>query len=104
HGWVEWPEGDSVPGLRGEPVPIRVHVNGFEQLEAVLEKYSEARADRRRAFRARIRLNQEACNCVRLQLPPSLKPEASECLDFAVDCGRPETGSRLHLLVIGPGE
>ena len=38
-----------------------------------------------------------------MQLPPGLKVEASECLDFTVNCAKPEKGSRLHLLVVGPG-
>ena len=70
HGSIEWPANESLPGLDGEAVPIRVHVNGYEQVEAVLERYDKTQADRRRRFRARILLTRKsatasACSCRR---------------------------------------
>lgn len=98
HGRVLWNEDD--PTLRGRQQRIQVWVNGFQQLPAALEPVREPA--RQRAFKASVVLNKDRNNRIEFALPKL--PRASRgLLQVEVDCEKPVTEQRLHLVVVGVG-
>ncbi len=99
HGHVAWDEGDD-EDIKKTGI-VRVYVNGFQQLPAVLLPAEKGR--RERAFHAELLLNEAEKNLIRVALP-GLARDASSPTDFAVDCEKPVRAQRLHLLIVSTQE
>jgi WD40 repeat protein len=115
-GHVAWDEEDDAR-LKQTKI-VRVFVNGFQQLPAILEPGTpltlpsppaeggegRVRGDgRERAFRVDILLNQAADNRVEIALP-GLERDAASRTQFLVNCKYPTRAQRLHLLVVSLDE
>src|SRR5262249_33064984 len=86
---------------------VQVHVNGRQQLPAVLAPPSPG--SRLRTFQAEIHLTRTRGNRISLRLPPTDTPialEADSRCEGVVDCTRPvpETRQLAHVLIIDPSE
>jgi WD40 repeat protein len=76
---------------------VRVFVNGFQQLPALLKP---AVADsRERTFQTDLLLNQAEDNRIEIALP-DLEQDACNCTRFGLNCRQPERAQRLHLLLV----
>jgi hypothetical protein len=96
NGRVLWDEGDD-QRLQAAKV-VRVYVNGFQQLPAVLDKPGEN--NRERSFHTGLVLNRDQGNRIELALPDLAKEFNKNNLQFNVDCRKPERSQRLHLLIV----
>ncbi|HJT76705.1 MAG TPA: hypothetical protein VJ739_05840, partial [Gemmataceae bacterium] len=76
---------------------VRVYVNGFQQLPALLKP--PAGDSRERAFETDLVLNQAAGNRVLVDIP-GLEQEASSRTDFTADCRNPQRAERLHIFAL----
>jgi WD40 repeat protein len=76
---------------------VRVYVNGFQQPPADLDRPTSGGRERR--FTASLILNRAAGNLVEVELPDSSQ-EINNRPSFAIDCKKPLTEQRLHLLVV----
>jgi len=94
-GRVLWDEADDQ--RLNKTRTVRVYVNGFQQIPALLQLPGEN--GRSRAFEANIVLNQAEGNRIELALP-DLAEEADDCSQCLVNCIEPEREQRLHLLVV----
>jgi hypothetical protein len=96
HGHILW--GDDRAARAQEDVPVRAFVNGFQQMPVRLRP--SAGADRLQTpFEASLLLNWEKHNHVSLVASGQ---DADDRSEFVVDCRRPVTRQRLHLLVLSP--
>ncbi|GIW79576.1 MAG: hypothetical protein KatS3mg105_1383 [Gemmatales bacterium] len=98
-GRVRWSKDDDQEMTKVKL--IRVYVNGFQQIPAVLEPPKGA--ERERVFVADLILNRPVDNRIEIELP-DLKSDANNRREFTLDCLKPESGQRLHLLIVGVGE
>jgi WD40 repeat protein len=80
---------------------VRIYVNGFQQVPALL-KPPASKDSRERSFERELLLNQVE-NRIEVELP-DLKEEANDRREFSVVCRNPQAGQRLHYLVMGVGE
>lgn len=80
---------------------VRIFVNGFQQVPALL-KPPASKDSRERSFERELLLNQVE-NRIEVELP-DLKEEANDRREFSVVCRNPQAGQRLHYLVMGVGE
>src|SRR5439155_17628923 len=94
-GRVLWDEADDQRLQKAKMV--RVYVNGFQQLPAILDKPGDN--PRQRSFQTTLVLNRDQGNQIEIALP-DLEKDANTRLRLAVNCGRPERSQRLHLLVV----
>jgi hypothetical protein len=76
---------------------VRIFVNGFQQLPAVLQP--AAAGSRERTFQTDLLLNQADDNRVEIALP-DLEQDACSCTRFGLACRKPERAQRLHLLLV----
>jgi WD40 repeat protein len=97
HGRVAW-DPDPDPLLK-DLSQVRVYVNGFQQLPALLDPAGPD--SRERTFRAPLLLSKDRDNVVELELP-GLALATGSAARFTLDCKAPVAGKRLHLLAIGP--
>jgi len=81
-----------------EPLEVRVWVNGFQQTGTVVAAREAGALER--TFQARLVLNRTTGNQVEIQIP-GLEQAADNRTEFLVDCQKPETKQRLHLLAVG---
>jgi hypothetical protein len=95
-GRVLWDEADD-QRLASAKV-VRVYVNGFQQLPAILQKPGDN--PRERGFQTNLVLNRDKGNHVELALPDLAKVFNKNQFDFNVDCRKPERSQRLHLLIV----
>ncbi|HEV2947931.1 MAG TPA: hypothetical protein VGX70_11170, partial [Gemmataceae bacterium] len=95
-GRVLWDEADD-QRLASAKV-VRVYVNGFQQLPAVLQKPGDN--PRERGFQTNLVLNRDKGNHIELALPDLAKVFNKNQFDFNVDCRKPERSQRLHLLIV----
>jgi WD40 repeat protein len=93
-GKVIWDEGDDERLTKARTV--RVYVNGFQQLPAVLEP--PRGGARERTFQVIVLLNQEGKNEVELSLRDALDADSRSRLE--VPCDHPIRARRLHLLAL----
>jgi hypothetical protein len=93
-GRILW--GDAGGKRRNRNAPLRVYVNGFQQVPAHFRP--EAGGPRETPFEATLLLRRKKENHVSLVLPGQDPDE------FSLDCGAPVTGQRLHLLVLNTRE
>jgi hypothetical protein len=91
---------DGYPRQSGKGQLIKAWVNGFLQTVTTLPALETAR--RRQEFQLKVVLNQPEDNQVELEFP-GLPQAAQNRLAFNLDCRRPQTGQRLHLILIGFG-
>ncbi|MCS6853002.1 MAG: hypothetical protein NZ700_17740 [Gemmataceae bacterium] len=98
HGRVLWdrPDDEKLKGVH----MVRVYVNGFQQVPVSLLSTS---ANRERAFQAEILLNRLTSNLVEVELP-ELAQDTGNRRRCTLDCLKPVTGQRLHLLIVAIGE
>jgi hypothetical protein len=94
-GRVLWDEADD-ERLQKTGI-VRVFVNGFQQLPAILKP--AAAGVRERAFQADILLNRKDENQVVLTLPDLVQDTASRTR-FTISCRHPEKAQRLHLVAV----
>jgi WD40 repeat protein len=94
-GRVLWDE-DNDERLQKTRI-IRVFVNGFQQLPALLQP--AAAGSRVRTFQTDLLLNQAAGNQVEVALP-DLEEDSCDCTRFSLTCQNPERAQRLHLLIV----
>jgi hypothetical protein len=103
-GSVTW---DGVGEARTADVGhVQIHVNGCQQLPAVLAPPLPGR--RLRTFTAEVRLTRAKGNRISLRLPPTgtaLSLDADSRCEGLVDCARPakETRQLAHVLIVDPG-
>ena len=98
-GRVRWSK-DNDKQLKKVSV-VRVFVNGFQQIPAVLQPPKGA--SREREFVADLLLNRREDNRIEIELP-DLKQDSNNRREFELACTKPATGQRLHLLIVGVGE
>jgi WD40 repeat protein len=96
-GRVLWDEDEDVPQKTGI---VRLFVNGFQQLPAVLKPAAETKKER--AFEADLLLNRPT-NHVQLVLP-DLPRAAGGGARFEVACRKPVQAQRLHVLLVSADE
>jgi WD40 repeat protein len=96
-GRVEWPDGRSGQ-LDDQLLKVVVNVNDSQQFPVALE----ARQPRtnRRTFRVPFVLTQKEKNRIDIKLP-NLKEVVDSPREFTLDCAKPETRQRLHVLIVG---
>jgi hypothetical protein len=97
NGRVLWDEADD-HRLQSAKV-VRVYVNDFQQLPAVLDKPIEKKP-RERNFHTNLVLNRDKGNHIELDLPGLTKVFDKNQTSFNVDCLKPERSQRLHLLIV----
>src|SRR5262249_28120044 len=98
-GHISWSKENDAQ-LRKASI-VRVFVNGFQQLPALLDDAKGK--ERQRAFSADLVLNRSEGNFVEIDLH-DIKQEASNHCEFTVACAKPVKGQRLHMLIVGVGE
>jgi hypothetical protein len=95
-GRVLWDEADDQRLQKAKMV--RVYVNGFQQLPALLDKPTDDNP-RQRTFQSTLVFNRDHDNHIEIALP-DLEKDINNRLRLTVHCGRPERSQRLHLLVV----
>lgn len=98
HGRILLPHDDVPPAPAGNVV--KAWVNGF--LQSVTRPSGVGDPQRPGDFRTDVVLNRSVGNRIELRFP-GLPQQAPNRLTLDVDCRKPQTGQRLHLLVIGFG-
>lgn len=96
HGRVVWAN-EQDPRI-DQPLGVRAWVNGFQQVAP--ETIPRAATNLERPFKIPLLLSRDRGNRVELELS-GLEQEADDRSYFSVDCQRPESQQRLHLLVVG---
>jgi WD40 repeat protein len=99
HGVVSWDEKDE--DLVKAVNRVRGYVNGKRQPMTLLFKAKAG--DRKRTFELTLQFTQPKDNVVEIELP-DLAQEASNPMEFLVDCKQPNAKQFGHLLVIGAGK
>jgi WD40 repeat protein len=98
-GHILWADEKTAKAAE-EYLPIRVVVNGFQQVRVRLLP-TQPGDPPRTPFEADLLLNWEKDNHVQIDAPGE---EAGNPCDFLVDCRQPVKKQRLHLLVVSPQE
>lgn len=80
---------------------VRIYVNGFQQMPALLKPPAKAGA-RERAFETVLAMSQAAGNQVFVDIP-GLEQEAGSRTDFTADCRSPLRAERLHVFALSSG-
>ncbi len=99
HGEVHWGDDDTGDARRRQACRVQVYVNGLQQLPAPLQAGKLDRARNVTPFKASMLLTRKQDNRVKLALPDLPQQEDSR-REFSLDCARPETLQRLHVLAI----
>jgi WD40 repeat protein len=99
HGVVTWDEQDEdlVKGVG----KVRGYVNGKRQ--PVMPLFKAEHGARQREFELTLQFTQLQDNIVEIELP-DLAQEASNPVEFMVDCAKPNAKQFGHLLIIGAGK
>jgi len=79
---------------------VKAWVNGFLQSVTTLDPGAEA--DGAKPFQVEVVLNRANDNRIEIEFP-GLPRQAGNRLEFDLDCRKPQTGQRLHLVMIGFG-
>jgi WD40 repeat protein len=99
HGVVTWDENDE--DLLKEVRKVRGYVNGKRQ--PMTQLFKAKGGARQREFELTLQFTQLQDNIVEIELP-DLAQEASNPVEFLVDCAKPNAKQFGHLLVIGAGK
>jgi hypothetical protein len=98
-GYVLAPRGKAAESRK---VPVQVWVNGFLQRPTFAEPVKGAGV--RWPFQAEIVLSQRRGNQIELDIvDPDLPSDASNRTTLALDCAKPNTTRKLHLLIVAVG-
>jgi hypothetical protein len=98
-GYVIAPRGKAAESRK---VPVQVWVNGFLQRPALAEPVKGEGV--RWPFQAEIVLSQRRGNQIELDIvDPDLPGDASNRTTLALDCAKPNTSRKLHLLIVAVG-
>jgi hypothetical protein len=98
-GYVLSPRGKAA---ESKQIPIQVWVNGFLQRPALAEQVQGDSV--RRPFQAEIVLSQRRGNQIEVGIvDPDLPSDAANRTELALDCSKPNTTRKLHLLIVAVG-